>query len=94
MGFFWDGRVAGWRFGFCPVHSQLQVHLREQGIGAAIHYPVPVHLQLYYAENGFHRGQFPVTEQVCDQILSLPMFPGMTVEQVQRVAAVVNQFSD
>jgi dTDP-4-amino-4,6-dideoxygalactose transaminase len=76
-----------------PRRDALQVHLREQGIGAAIHYPVPVHLQPYYAENGFHRGQFPVTEQVCDQILSLPMFPGMTVEQVQHVAAEVNRFS-
>ncbi len=76
-----------------PQRDALQAHLREQGIGAAIHYPVPVHLQPYYSENGFHRGQFPVTEQVCDQILSLPMFPGMTVEQVQHVAAEVNRFS-
>ena len=77
-----------------PERDGLQVHLREQGIGAAIHYPVPVHLQPYYAGNGFHRGQFPVTEQVCDQILSLPMFPGMTVEQVQHVAAEVKRFFD
>ena len=75
-----------------PERDGLQAHLREQGIGAAIHYPVPVHLQPYYAGNGFHRGQFPVTEQVCDEILSLPMFPGMTVEQVQHVAAEVTRF--
>jgi dTDP-4-amino-4,6-dideoxygalactose transaminase len=75
-----------------PERDALQVHLREQGVGAAIHYPVPVHLQPYYAGNGFSRGQFPVTEQVCDQILSLPMFPGMTIEQVQHVAAEVTRF--
>ncbi|MEJ2733065.1 MAG: DegT/DnrJ/EryC1/StrS family aminotransferase [Anaerolineae bacterium] len=75
-----------------PERDGLQVHLREQGIGAAIHYPVPLHLQPYYAGNGFRRGQFPVTEQVCDQILSLPMFPGMTIEQVQHVAAEVTRF--
>lgn len=75
-----------------PQRDGLQAHLREQGIGAAIHYPVPVHLQPYYAGNGFRRGQFPVTEQVCDQVLSLPMFPGMTVEQVQHVAAEVSRF--
>jgi dTDP-4-amino-4,6-dideoxygalactose transaminase len=75
-----------------PERDELQAHLREQGIGVAIHYPVPVHLQPYYAGNGFRRGQFPVTEQVCDQILSLPMFPGMTIEQVQHVAAEVTRF--
>ncbi len=77
-----------------PHRDELQAHLREQGIGAAIHYPVPVHLQPYYTGNGFRRGQFPVTEQVCDQVLSLPMFPGMTVDQVQYVAAEVNRFFD
>lgn len=76
-----------------PKRDGLQAHLREQGIGAAIHYPVPVHLQPYYAGDGFCRGQFPVTEQVCEQILSLPMFPGMTVEQVQHVAAEVKRFA-
>ena len=49
-------------------------------------------MQPYYAGNGVRRGQVPVTEQVCDQVLSLPMFPGMTVEQVQHVAAEVNRF--
>ena len=69
-----------------PRRDALRAYLREEGIGTAIHYPIPIHLQPFYANNGFHRGQFPVTEQLCDEILSLPMFPEMTVEQVQYVA--------
>ncbi|MDH4208359.1 MAG: DegT/DnrJ/EryC1/StrS family aminotransferase, partial [Anaerolineae bacterium] len=70
----------------------LQAYLQEQGIGTAIHYPVPIHLQPFYAGDGFRRGQFPVTEQLCDQVLSLPMFPEMTTEQVRYVANRVIQF--
>ncbi len=76
-----------------PQRDALQAHLRERGIGTAIHYPIPIHLQPFYAKNGFRRRQFPVTEQVCDEVLSLPMFPEMTAEQVQYVAAQVIEFS-
>jgi len=75
-----------------PRRDELQAHLRQQGIGAAIHYPVPIHLQPFYAGNGFRKGQFPITEQVCDEILSLPMFPEMTVGQVEYVVAQVHHF--
>jgi dTDP-4-amino-4,6-dideoxygalactose transaminase len=72
--------------------DELQAYLQEQGIGAAIHYPVPIHLQPYYAGDGFRKGQFPTTEQVCDEILSLPMFPELTAEQVEYVAHKVIGF--
>jgi dTDP-4-amino-4,6-dideoxygalactose transaminase len=75
-----------------PQRDALQAHLRERGIGTGIHYPIPIHLQPFYAENGFRRGQFPVTEELCDEILSLPMFPEMTDEQVRHVVARVAQF--
>ncbi len=75
-----------------PQRDALQAYLRERGIGAAIHYPVPIHLQPFYAEDGFRRGQFPVTESLCDEILSLPMFPEMTAEQVAYVAEQVVEF--
>jgi dTDP-4-amino-4,6-dideoxygalactose transaminase len=75
-----------------PQRDALQTHLREQGIGTAIHYPIPIHLQPFYAQHGFRRGQFPVTEQLCDEILSLPMFPEMTADQVQYVATQVIEF--
>jgi dTDP-4-amino-4,6-dideoxygalactose transaminase len=71
----------------------LQSYLREQGIGTAIHYPIPIHLQPYYAEDNFDRGLFPTTEEICDEVLSLPMFPTITLEQVQYVAEHVNKFA-
>jgi len=75
-----------------PRRDALQAYLREQGVGTAIHYPIPIHLQPYYAENGFRPGQFPVTEGLCDEVLSLPMFPEMTAKQVEDVAARVADF--
>jgi dTDP-4-amino-4,6-dideoxygalactose transaminase len=71
----------------------LQTYLREQGIGTGIHYPIPIHLQPYYAEDNFDRGLFPATEEICDEILSLPMFPTITYEQVQYIAEHVNKFA-
>jgi dTDP-4-amino-4,6-dideoxygalactose transaminase len=75
-----------------PQRDALQAHLRKQGIGTGIHYPIPIHLQPFYAQSGFRRAQFSVTEQLCDEILSLPMFPEMTAEQVQYVATQVIEF--
>lgn len=75
-----------------PQRDELLTHLREHDIGAGVHYPVPIHLQHCYATRGFQQGQFPVTEQLCDEIVSLPMFPEMTAEQVEYVVASVNSF--
>jgi dTDP-4-amino-4,6-dideoxygalactose transaminase len=75
-----------------PKRDALQAYLKEQGIGTGIHYPIPVHLQPFYADQGYRRGQFPVTEQLCDEILSLPMFPEMTEAQVDYVAEKVCEF--
>ena len=71
----------------------LQVHLQQHGVGTAIHYPIPIHLQPFYAGNGYRRGQFPVAEQLADEVLSLPMFPELTREQVQYVAGQIREFS-
>jgi dTDP-4-amino-4,6-dideoxygalactose transaminase len=67
----------------------LQAHLKERGIGTAIHYPNPVHLQPYYSNGTDRRGQFPIAEKICSEILSLPMFPELTKEQVEVVASEV-----
>lgn len=67
--------------------ERLQKDLAAAGIGSGIHYPVPVHLLKAYEGHGFHPGDFPVAEQVTGQILSLPMFPGLSPEQQERVAA-------
>ena len=73
-------------------HSQrdaLMPALREQGITAGLHYPTPVHLQPCYESLGVPRGSLPVTESLAPRILSLPMFPEMTREQVQHVCTHV-----
>lgn len=60
--------------------------LKEKGVGVLIHYPIPLHLQEAYQELGYRRGDFPVAEAVADEILSLPMFPHITEEQVAYVS--------
>ncbi len=59
--------------------------MNEVGIGAGIHYPTPVHLTGAYAHLGLPAGSFPVAERAAQQILSLPLFPHITVEQQERV---------
>jgi len=65
-------------------------HLKENEIGAAIHYPVPVHLQPAYKDNVYiEQGGLAVTEMLCREIISLPIYPQMTDVQVERVADVL-----
>jgi dTDP-4-amino-4,6-dideoxygalactose transaminase len=65
--------------------------LGRRGIGAGIHYPVPIHLQEAYRERGFGPGSFPATEAAANRILSLPMYPEMTELDVRRVADAVRE---
>jgi dTDP-4-amino-4,6-dideoxygalactose transaminase len=70
----------------------LRIFLAESGIGTAIHYPVPLHLQTAYVSMGHKHGDFPVTEKVASEILSLPMYPGLQHdEQVRVVANVIEE---
>jgi dTDP-4-amino-4,6-dideoxygalactose transaminase len=69
----------------------LQASLANAGIGTGIHYPVPLHQQKAYAHLGYKTGDFPVTERLARHIVSLPMFPQMTNEQVVRVANEVTE---
>jgi len=70
----------------------LQRHLAEQGIGTAIHYPVPIHLQPAAKALGYKRGDFPVTERQAERILTLPINPSITEEQIRTVSEAVNRF--
>ena len=63
--------------------------LQAAGIGAGIHYPVPIHLQGAFAHLGHRRGDFPITEKAADEILSLPLFPEITEAQQERVVAAL-----
>jgi len=73
------------------ARDSLAAHLNAGGISTGLHYPLPVHLQHCYREWGYAKGTLPATERAASEILSLPMFPGLTVEAQQRVvAALVN----
>ena len=72
--------------------ESLRESLRECGIATGIHYPVPLHLQPAFREFGPKRGQLPIAERACREILSLPLWPGMTEAMVNEVAGRVRKF--
>ena len=72
--------------------GELLAHLNAKGIGAGIHYPVPVHLQPAYAFLGHKRGEFPQAEAWADECLSLPIYPELTESQQDRIVAEVRSF--
>jgi dTDP-4-amino-4,6-dideoxygalactose transaminase len=63
--------------------------LKEKGVTSLIHYPIPIHMQEAYADAGFKAGDFPISEKIVDEILSLPMFPHMTEAQVIEVTSAL-----
>ncbi len=67
----------------------LQSHLAAAGIGTGIHYPIPLHLQKAYQHLGYKKDDFPVTERVAAEIVSLPMFPQLTADQQKDVVGKV-----
>jgi dTDP-4-amino-4,6-dideoxygalactose transaminase len=71
----------------------LQAHLAEAGIGSGIHYPVPLHVQKAYRHLNYKKGDFPITERVAEEIVSLPMFPQLTHRQQEEVANKVKEFA-
>jgi dTDP-4-amino-4,6-dideoxygalactose transaminase len=70
----------------------LQKHLGEANIDTGIHYPLPLHLQQAYKHFGYKQGDFPVTEKVAAEILSLPMYPQLEAEQQRRVVQKAAEF--
>ena len=74
--------------------NALAEYLGAQGIGCMIHYPLPPHLQKAYQTLGYRRGDFPLAEQIADTCLSLPLFPGMSEQQLGQVVAAVRRFFD
>jgi dTDP-4-amino-4,6-dideoxygalactose transaminase len=71
----------------------LQRHLSEANIGSGIHYPIPLHLQKAYANLGYTRGDFPVSEVAASQILSLPMYPQLKSDMQSRLLQSITEFS-
>jgi dTDP-4-amino-4,6-dideoxygalactose transaminase len=73
--------------------AELQAFLSARGIGTAIHYPIPVHMQPFYKDLGYQEGDFPVTEAYAPKILSLPMYAEMTDSMVREVVAALKEFA-
>jgi len=71
--------------------NDVQTQLREQNIITMIYYPLPLHLQTVYKNLGYKKGDFPITEDICDQVLSLPMFPELSEEQQDRVVSTLQK---
>ena len=72
--------------------DELEKYLNEKGIGTNKHYPIPMHRQGCYANLGIQQGELPIAEEISATELSLPMFYGMTDEQVKYVIDAINDF--
>lgn len=75
-----------------PRRDALQAHLKEKGIGHAVYYPMPLHLQACFAYLGYREGQCPESERAAKEVLSLPVYPELTSAQLDEVVSVVRSF--
>jgi dTDP-4-amino-4,6-dideoxygalactose transaminase len=75
-----------------PKRDQLQKFLAENQIGSTVFYPKPLHLQECFRELGYREGDLPVAEKLCSEVLSLPVYPELTEEQIEYVAKTVLKF--
>jgi dTDP-4-amino-4,6-dideoxygalactose transaminase len=74
--------------------DELQAALRAEGIQTAVHYAEPAHLQPAYADLGYTQGDFPEAERAAREVLSLPIYPEMSDEQLQRVSQAFEQIAE
>lgn len=69
--------------------DQVRAEMEKRGVQTAVHYPVPIHLQEAFAEMGYRRGSLPFTERACERVISMPLFPEMSEEQVRYSAEAI-----
>jgi len=87
----WGSHVFCYYVVRVPERDQFRQDLEREGIGTNIHYPTPIHLQPAYAKYGYKRGMLPITEALASRIVSLPMYPELTEEQLQLVISTVKE---
>ncbi len=75
-----------------PKRDELAKYLSSKGIATGQHYPIPIHLQKAYQDLGHKKGDFPITENLAQQILSLPMFPELTKTQIEYITSSIRSF--
>ena len=76
----------------CDRRDELEKYLLEKGIDTVKHYPIPMHLQNAYSDLGIKEGELPIAEEISKTVLSLPMFYGMSDEQIDYVIEAINNF--
>ncbi|HLG65413.1 MAG TPA: DegT/DnrJ/EryC1/StrS family aminotransferase [Ktedonosporobacter sp.] len=87
----WGSHVYCYYVVQVPERDQFRQALEQEGIGTNIHYPIPLHLQPACARYGYQTGMLPVTEAAASRIVSLPMYPELTEEQIQLVVDAVRR---
>jgi dTDP-4-amino-4,6-dideoxygalactose transaminase len=75
-----------------PQRDRVREFLESRGIGTGLHYPLPLHLQAAYRHLGGRVGAYPVVERAAREMMSLPMFPGMTTDQIDQVVDALAAF--
>ena len=72
--------------------DELQSYLKNEGIGTLIHYPIPPHLSEAYQYLGKKKGAYPIAERYANEVLSLPMYNGMYIEEQDKIIHFINEF--
>ena len=67
-------------------------HLQDRGIGCAVYYPLPLHLQECFIDLGYKKGDLPVAEEMANKVLSIPIYPELTQEMKQYVVDSIQEF--
>ncbi len=75
-----------------PERDELQKYLADNDIGSAVFYPKPLHLQDCFTEFGYKQGDMPVAEKLCNEVLSLPVYPELSQEEIESVAGMILKF--
>lgn len=78
----------------CVKREALVAWLEEHGIGTNVHYPTPIYAQGAYQESAGLLGQYPVTEKICAQEVSIPLYPGLTEEEINYIIKCLNEFEE
>ena len=72
--------------------NELKKYLEKKGIATVVHYPTPIHLQPAYKDLGYKRGDFPVTEDLAEKTISLPIFPEIKDSEIEYVCKTIREF--